>query len=80
MSASSARRRISLELLQLAGGVERRLELEGAVEVVLQAALAPAGDDQDVVDAGPYRLLDHVLDRRAVDDRQHLLGLRLGGG
>ena len=28
---------------------------------------------------GRDRLFDHVLDRRLVDDRQHLLGLRLGG-
>ena len=27
-----------------------------------------------------HGLLDHVLDRRLVDDRQHLLRLRLGGG
>ena len=26
-----------------------------------------------------HRLLDHVLDGRLVDDRQHLLGLGLGG-
>ena len=26
-----------------------------------------------------HGLLDHVLDGRLVDDRQHLLGLRLGG-
>ena len=69
-----------LELLQLSGRLQRRLELDRAVEMVLQTVLAPARDDQDVVDAGPYRLLDHVLDRRPVDDRQHLLGLRLGRG
>ena len=28
----------------------------------------------------PHRLLHHVLDGRLVDDRQHLLRLRLGGG
>ena len=29
---------------------------------------------------GGDRLLDRVLDDRLVDERQHLLGLRLGGG
>ena len=55
------------------------LELEVAIEVVLERALAAPGDDQDVVDAGPHGLLDDVLDGRLVDDRQHLLRLGLGG-
>ena len=38
------------------------------------------GDDQDVLDAGLDGLLDHVLDHRAVDDREHLLGHSLGEG
>ena len=57
-----------------------RLQLEVAVEVLLDRALALADDHEDVRDAGGHRLLDHVLDHRRVDDRQHLLGLRLGGG
>ena len=63
----------------LALGVEVLLELDAAVEVVLDRLLAPPGDDEDVVDARSDRLLDHVLDGRLVDDRQHLLRLRLGG-
>ena len=55
-------------------------ELGDAVEVVLEGALVAAGDHQDVVDAGGDGLLDDVLDGRLVDDRQHLLGHRLGGG
>ena len=68
------------ELVHLAPLLQVVLELEVAVEVVLEAALAAAGDDEDVLDARPHRLLDHVLDGRLVDDRQHLLGLGLGGG
>ena len=34
----------------------------------------------DVVDAGRDRLFDDVLDRRLVDDGEHLLRHRLGGG
>ena len=64
----------------LALGVEVGLELHAAVEVVLDGLLAAAGDDEDVVDAAPHRLLHHVLDGRLVDHRQHLLRLRLGGG
>ena len=67
------------ELVVLARLVEVVLELELAVEVVLDGALGPTGDDQDVVDAGGHGLLHHVLDGRLVDHRQHLLGLRLGG-
>jgi hypothetical protein len=33
-----------------------------------------------VADAGGHRLFDDVLDRRLVDDGQHLFGHRLGGG
>ena len=55
------------------------LELERPVEVVLDGVLAPPGDDEDVGDAGPDRLLDDVLDGRLVDEREHLLRLGLGG-
>ena len=44
------------------------------------APLLAAGDDDDLLDAGRDRLLDAVLDDRLVDERQHLLGLRLGRG
>jgi hypothetical protein len=33
-----------------------------------------------MLDAGFARLVDHVLDQRAVDNRQHLLRHGLGGG
>src|SRR4029453_16608550 len=66
------------ELLVLALLGQDAFQLPGTVEVVLDRALAAAGDDQDVFEAGPYRLLDDVLDRRLVDHRQHLLGLVLG--
>ena len=59
--------------------LEHPLELEGSVEVVLDRVLAAAGDDDDPLDPGGAGLLDDVLDQRPVDQRQHLLGLRLGG-
>ena len=67
------------EQVELARLLERVLELEVAVEVVLDGALAAAGDDEDVGEPGRDRLLHHVLDRRLVDDRQHLLRLALRG-
>ena len=70
---------ISSRVVELAALLEVVLELEGPVEVILEAALAPTGDHQDVGDPGADRLLDHVLDGRLVDERQHLLGLGLGG-
>ena len=69
-----------LQLVVLARLLQVVLQLERAVEVVLDRALAPAGDDEDVVDARPDGLLDHVLDGRLVDDREHLLGLGLRRG
>ena len=64
----------------LAGLLELRLERGNAVEVVLQGPLGAPGDHEDVVQAGVHGLLHHVLDGRAVHDRQHLLRHRLGGG
>ena len=64
----------------LAAALEKRLELLRHVEVILDGVLAAAGDEDDVGDAGGDRLLDAVLDGRLVDERQHFLGLRLGGG
>ena len=65
---------------RLAAARHRRLELEGDVEMVLDRVLAAAGDEDHLLDAGLERLLDRILDQRLVDDRQHLLGHRLGGG
>ena len=69
-----------VEDLQPGPGIDQRagVELGIGVEVVLDRALAPAGDEQHARDAGPHQLLDHVLDDRLVDDRQHLLRLRAG--
>ena len=41
-----------LEQLVLALGMQVGLELDGAVEVILEGALAATGDDEDVVDPG----------------------------
>src|SRR6185503_10808304 len=55
-------------------------QLDVDVEVVLDRVLAAPGDEDDVVDPGGERFLDAVLNGRLVDERQHLLGLSLGGG
>ena len=54
------------------------LKLERAVEMVDDRALAAAGDHDDLLDSARDRLLNAVLDRRLVDERQHLFWLRLG--
>ena len=66
------------EHLDVALLLEQVLELVGQVEVVLDRPLLAGGDDDDLLDAGGDGLLDRVLDDRLVDERQHLLGLRLG--
>ena len=60
--------------------LEQVLELEGEVEMVLDRPLLARGDDDDLLDPGSHGLLDRVLDDRLVDQRQHLLRLRLRGG
>ena len=66
--------------LVLAFGRQFGFQLVGLVEVVLDAALVAPGDEDHLGDAGSGSLFHRVLDQRTVDDRQHLLGLRLGGG
>jgi hypothetical protein len=66
-----------LQLVELRLLFQEPFQLEVAVEVVLDLALAPTGDDQHVLDPGARGLLDHELDRGDVDHGQHHLGLRL---
>jgi hypothetical protein len=55
------------------------LQLVGGVEMVLNGALAAAGDEDHVADAGGVGLFHGVLDQWLVHHRQHLLGRCLGG-
>jgi hypothetical protein len=68
-----------LQQLRLAVRLQLGLELVGLVEMVLDGALAAAGDEDEVGDAGVHRFFHRVLDERLVDDGQHLLGRSLGG-
>ena len=43
-------------------------------------ALVAAGDEDEMLDPRLARLVDHILQRRAVDDGQHFLRHGLGGG
>ena len=43
-------------------------------------ALVAAGDEDEMLDPRLARLVHHILQRRAVDDGQHLLRHGLGGG
>ena len=56
-----------------------QLQLELAVEMVLDHALVAPGDEDEMLDAGLARLVDDMLDQRPVDDRQHLLRHGFGG-
>ena len=48
--------------------------------MVLDHPLVAAGDEDEMLDARLARLVDHVLQDRPVDDRQHLLGIALVAG
>ena len=74
-----ARQDLLLGLLVAARG-QRGVEFEHAVEMVLDHALVAAGDEDEMLDAGLLGLVEHVLDQRLVDDGQHFLRHRLGGG
>ena len=68
------------ELLVLPALRQRVVELELDVEMILDDGLVAAGDEDEMLDPCLPRLVDHVLDDRPVDHRQHFLGDRLGGG
>ena len=68
------------EHLALAGVLQLVLQFVRGIEMVLDRALAAAGDEHHVADAGLVGLLDGVLDQGLVHHRQHLLGRCLGGG
>jgi len=68
-----------LELRALAALGQCELQLELAVEMILDHPLVAAGHEDEVLDPGIARLVDHVLDDRAVDYCQHFLGHGLGG-
>ena len=64
----------------LAGAKQPLLQLRGPVEVILHAGFSTAGDNKDIGDARPHRLLHNVVDGGAVHNGEHLLGDRFGGG
>ncbi len=67
-----------LEDVVLALGLELGLELHVVIEIVLDRLLAPAGDEDEVLDAGGAAFGDDIGQDRPVDDVQHLLGGVLG--
>ena len=69
-----------VERLLLLALEQRHLQLELAVEMILDDALVAPGDEDEMLDAGLARFVDDVLDQRPVDHRQHFLGHGLGGG
>ena len=73
-----ARQDVDLGFLAARG--ERGVELIHPVEMVFDHALVAAGDEDEMFDAGLLGLVDHILDQRLVDDGQHFLRHRLGGG
>jgi hypothetical protein len=69
-----------LEFLVVALLLEGLLELRDVVEVVLERVLVAPGDHEHVGEARVDGLFHDVLDRRLVDDGEHLLRHRLGRG
>jgi hypothetical protein len=60
--------------------VQRLVQFDLDVEIVLDDRLAAAGHENQMLDAGFERLIDDILDDRLVHHRQHLLRNRLGRG
>ena len=69
-----------LIFLGLVAAAQRVLEFIGHVEMILDDRLVAAGDENEMLDARLARLVDDMLKDRPVDDGQHFLRDRLGGG
>ena len=69
-----------LQQVGLAALLQHFFQFVADVEVVFDGLFAASGDDDDLIAAGRDRLFDAVLDDGLVHQRQHLFGLRLGGG
>ena len=54
------------------------LELRLEVEMILDRRLVAPRHEDEMLDPGGTRLVDHMLDHRAIDDGQHFLRHRLG--
>ncbi|MNT51081.1 hypothetical protein D3C72_1880310 [compost metagenome] len=67
-----------LDLELLVALAERLIEFDLNIEIVLDDGLAAAGDEDQVLDAGFHRLVDHILNDRLVHHRQHFLRHGLG--
>ena len=67
-----------LQGVEFAARLQGRFELEGVIEVIFDRGLAAPGDENQLLDATVESLLYRMLDHRAVEDRQHLLGHGLG--
>jgi hypothetical protein len=61
------------------GLLQHRHELGIHIEVILNHALSPPGDDENLAQSSSLQFLHHVLKRRLASHRQHFLGLGLGG-
>ncbi|PAV92554.1 hypothetical protein WR25_08362 [Diploscapter pachys] len=62
----------------LAPRAHRVFQFVGDVEMVFERVLAPARNEDDLLDPRLERLVHRILDQRLVDDRQHFLRHRLG--
>ena len=62
----------------LAAILERRFQLIGNVEMILERRFAAPGDEDDLLDPGLDRFFHRILDQRLIDDGQHLLRHCLG--
>ena len=67
------------QLGRLVARAQGLLQLILQVEVVLDRILVAAGHEDEMLDPGLARLVDHQLDGRPVHDREHLLRNSLGG-
>ncbi len=68
-----------LQQFHVAAALQQALQFSRHVEMVLDGVFAAPGDQGGVGDAGGDGLLHHVLNHRLIHQRQHFLGLGLGG-
>ena len=67
-----------VEQVGLATLTQIGLELDSTVEMIVDRALSSACNKEKLLDTCRFGFLDSVMNERLVDNRQHLLGHRLG--
>ena len=62
-----------LQLLRFTAGRKVQFQFDTAVKMILDSTFAAPGNNQNIFYSRSKRFFNNILDRRLINDRQHLL-------